>query len=151
MRRMTTGLVLTLSATCSDLRGSSLDQAIKLKTCTATANLLFVDISNYLGNYGPPFCNHYSYKFDFVNCLIHSDLERNKNRSDKSYTTYIFESRSLQRGGFEILDEGEEGVDVDGFGDEGEVADGQGALAVLLAGVAGDGDGGNVTQARQEA
>src|SRR6185503_2370865 len=46
IRRITTGLVFTLSATCSDLRGSSPDQAIKLKTCTATANLLFVDISN---------------------------------------------------------------------------------------------------------
>src|SRR6185369_15350195 len=69
MRRMTTGFVFTLSATCSDLRGSSPDQAIKLKTCTATANLLFVDISNCPGNHEPPFCNHYSYKFDFVNYL----------------------------------------------------------------------------------
>src|ERR1044072_8294345 len=76
MRRITTGLVLMLSATCSDLRGSSPDQAIKLKTCTATANLLFVDISNYLGNYGPPFCNHYSYKFDFVNPNLHSNLRK---------------------------------------------------------------------------
>lgn len=33
-------------------------------------------------------------------------------------------SSSLQRGGFEVLDEGEESVDVDGFGDEGDVADG---------------------------
>src|SRR5678810_753247 len=69
MRRITTGLVFTLSATCSDLRGSSPDQAIKLKTCTATANLLLVDISNCPGNHAPPFCNHYSYKFDFVNYL----------------------------------------------------------------------------------
>src|SRR5215217_7094906 len=75
IRRITTGFVFTLSATCSDLRGSSPDQAIKLKTCTATANLLFVDISIYLGNHGPPFCNHYSYKFDFVNCLCVLDLE----------------------------------------------------------------------------
>src|SRR4026207_1238480 len=52
MRRITTGFVFTLSATCSDLRGSSPDQAIKLKTCTATANLLFVDISNTIGNLG---------------------------------------------------------------------------------------------------
>src|SRR6185295_13084441 len=69
MRRITTGLVFTLSATCSDLRGSSPDQAIKLKTCTATANLLFVDISNCPGNHAPPFCNHYRYKLDFVNYL----------------------------------------------------------------------------------
>src|SRR3954454_6681627 len=69
MRRITTGLVFTLSATCSDLRGSSPDQAIKLKTCTATANLLFVDISNCSGNHEPPFCNHYSYKLKFVNYL----------------------------------------------------------------------------------
>src|ERR1041384_377837 len=55
MRRITTGLVFTLSATCSDLRGSSPDHAIKLKTCTATANLLFVDISNYLGTTGRVF------------------------------------------------------------------------------------------------
>src|SRR6185295_9799967 len=69
MRRITTGFVFTLSATCSDLRGSSPDQAIKLKTCTATANLLFVDISKLSGEHWPPFCNHYSYKFDFVNYL----------------------------------------------------------------------------------
>ena len=36
-------------------------------------------------------------------------------------------------GGFEILDEIEEDVDVDGLRDEGEVADGEGALAVLFA------------------
>src|SRR5262245_11150952 len=58
---------------------------------------------------------------------------------------------SLHYWGFEVLDEGEEGVDVDGFGDEGEIADGQGALAVFFAGVAGDGDGGDVAQAGQEA
>src|SRR4029079_4984773 len=75
MRRMTTGLVLTLSATCSDLRGSSPDQAIKLSTCTATANLLFVDISN-TWDYGPPFCNHYSYKFDFVKSIVLGELRR---------------------------------------------------------------------------
>src|SRR5215213_8017638 len=69
MRRITTAFVFTLSATCSDLRGSSPDQAIKLKTCTATANLLFVDISKLSGELGPPFCNHYSYRFDFVNYL----------------------------------------------------------------------------------
>src|SRR5215217_2393339 len=69
MRRITTGWVFTLSATCSDLRGSSPDQAIKLKTCTATANLLFVDISKLSREHEPPFCNHYSYKFDFVNYL----------------------------------------------------------------------------------
>jgi len=62
-------LVFTLSATCSDLRGSSPDQAIKLNTCTATANLLFVDISKLSREHDPPFCNHYSYKFDFVNYL----------------------------------------------------------------------------------
>src|SRR5215208_2184736 len=74
MRRITTGLVFTLSATCSDLRGSSPDQAIKLKTCTATANLLFVDISNLFGEHGPPFCNHYSYNLVFVNSKFYSSL-----------------------------------------------------------------------------
>src|ERR1044072_6975721 len=69
MRRITTAFVFTLSATCSDLRGSSPAQAIKLNTCTATANLLFVDISKLSGRHAPPFCNHYSYKFDFVNYL----------------------------------------------------------------------------------
>src|SRR5215217_2121483 len=76
MRRITTGLVFTLSATCSDLRGSSPDQAIKLSTCTATANLLFVDISNLYGELGDlPFCNHYSYNFVFVNSKLHRHLQ----------------------------------------------------------------------------
>src|SRR5215510_4063239 len=69
IRRMTTGLVLTLSATCSDLRGSSPDQAIKLKTCTATANRLLVDILKRAPQLGDQFCNHYSYNFDFVKYL----------------------------------------------------------------------------------
>src|SRR5689334_1796974 len=103
MRRMTTGLVLTLSATCSDLRGSSPDQAIKLSTCTATANLLFVDISIASGNHGPPFCNHYSYKFNFVKYIVLRGLGRSFHLS--------LDSRS-----FEILDEGKEDVDVDGLG-----------------------------------
>src|SRR5215213_1163847 len=70
IRRITTGLVFTLSATSSDFRGSSPDQAIKLKTCTATANRLFVDISNARSQIGSQFCNHYSYNFDFVNWLM---------------------------------------------------------------------------------
>src|SRR5678810_520665 len=70
MRRITTGLVFTLSATCSDLRGSSPDQAIKLRTCTATANRLLVDILRHESQNGNQFCNHYSYNFDFVNYLI---------------------------------------------------------------------------------
>ena len=36
------------------------------------------------------------------------------------------------------MDEGEENVDVDGFGDEGQVADREGALAVLFTRVTGD-------------
>ena len=60
-------------------------------------------------------------------------------------------SRHLYSRGFEVVDEVEEDVDVDGFGDEGEVADGQGALAVLFAGVARDCDGGDVAEAGHEA
>ena len=65
-------------------------------------------------------------------------------------------SRGLTRifdryGGFKVLDETEENVHVDGFGDEGEVADGEGALAVVFAGVTGDRDCGNVAQTRKEA
>src|SRR5690349_1160540 len=70
MRRITTALVFTLSATCSDFRGSSPDQAIRLRTCTATAKRLLVDISNKGSQLGKQFCNHYSYNFDFVNYLI---------------------------------------------------------------------------------
>src|SRR5436190_2954802 len=46
IRRMTTGLVLTLSATASDLSGSSSAHAINVRTWTATANRLLVDIRN---------------------------------------------------------------------------------------------------------
>jgi hypothetical protein len=45
MRRMTTGLVLTLAATCSDFSGSPPARAISVKTCIATANLLLEGIS----------------------------------------------------------------------------------------------------------
>src|SRR5205085_6452308 len=76
---MTTGLVFTLSATCSDFRGSSRDQAIKLRTCTATANRLLVDISKHASQIGHRFCNHYSYSLKFVNCLkIKAWLERSE-------------------------------------------------------------------------
>ena len=40
---ITTGFVFTLTAICSDLSGSSSDQAIKVKACTATAKRLLVD------------------------------------------------------------------------------------------------------------
>ncbi|MDX6306668.1 MAG: hypothetical protein QOI77_3637, partial [Blastocatellia bacterium] len=39
------GFVFTLTAICSDLSGSSSDQAIKVKACTATAKRLLVDIT----------------------------------------------------------------------------------------------------------
>src|SRR4029078_5330291 len=84
MRRMTTGLVFTLSATCSDLRGSSPDQAIKLNTCTATAKRLLVNILKHGSHFGKQFCNHYSYNFDFVNYLICLDFE------DKPVLDYPF-------------------------------------------------------------
>src|SRR6185369_5340659 len=96
IRRITTGLVFTLSATCSDLRGSSPDQAIKLKTCTATAKRLLVDISKHASQLGGQFCNHYSYNFDFVNYL--NKLE--------------FASGG---GEFQVMDEVEEVVHVEWF------------------------------------
>src|SRR6185503_14294554 len=74
IRRITTGLVFTLSATCSDFKGSSPDQAIKLSTCTATAKRLLVGISKQKSQLGKQFCNHYSYNLDFVNYLIGLDF-----------------------------------------------------------------------------
>ena len=127
---MTTGLVLTLSATCSDLRGSSPDQAIKLSTCTATANLLFVDISIASGNHGPPFCNHYSYKLNFVKYIVLRELGRHTDvivgvalRGHPSLHLISVRKKGSHGGppvqscgGFQILDKGEEDVDVDGLG-----------------------------------
>src|ERR1044072_1903546 len=135
MRRMTTGLVLTLSATCSDLRGFSPDQAIKLSTCTATANLLFVGISKLWGFPEPPFCNHYSYKFDFVNSIVLHDLPPQKAHKHKKtlnegflcYVSFVPFCGS-NCGRFEFLDESEEGVDIDGFRDEREITDRERAL-----------------------
>ena len=54
-------------------------------------------------------------------------------------------------GRFEVLDEIEEDVDVDGFWDEGEVAGGEGALAVFFTRITGDGDGRNVVETGQDA
>jgi hypothetical protein len=52
--------------------------------------------------------------------------------------------------GFDLLDQGEEAVDVDWFGDEGEIADREGALAILLAGIPRDGDSWNVSKTGQD-
>src|SRR5689334_24033021 len=130
MRRITTGLVFTLSATCSDLRGSSPDQAIKLRTCTATAKRLLVDISNHRSQLGKQFCNHYSYNFDFVNYLIGLD--------------FFSSPRQVQ-----LVDEVEEDVDVDRLRHQGQVTDRERPVPVLVAGVTGDGNGGNAGQAGQ--
>src|SRR5712691_3571532 len=69
IRRMTTGFVFTLSATCSDLSGSSSAQAMSVRTCTATANRLLVDISESESQESLIVCNQYSYS-----CLICQDL-----------------------------------------------------------------------------
>src|SRR5690349_13669518 len=130
MRRITTGLVFTLSATCSDFRGSSPDQAIKLSTCTATAKRLLVGISKHGSQLGKQFCNHYSYNFDFVNYLIKLDF---------------FGSR----GEVEVVEEVEEDVDVDGFRDEGQVTDRERPVPIFVAGIARYGDGGDAVQTGQ--
>src|ERR1044072_4592671 len=94
MRRITTGLVFTLSATCSDLRGSSPDQAIKLRTCTATAKRLLVDISNHRSQLGEQFCNHYSYNFDFVNYLIGLDFFRSGGHWQRRFRSWVRSRRA---------------------------------------------------------
>ena len=79
------------------------------------------------GELGPPFCNHYSYNCDFVNFNTQWHLGP---RMDADLV------RILDGWGFQVLDEAEEDVDVDGFGDEGEIAGGESALAVFFARVA---------------
>ena len=103
MRRMTTGLVFTLSATWSDFKGSSPDQAIKLSTCTATAKRLLVGISKHGSQLGKQFCNHYSYNLDFVNYLIGLDF-------------------FAGGGEVEFVEEVKQDVQVDRFWNEGQVA-----------------------------
>src|SRR5216110_1414286 len=67
MRRITTGLVLTLAATRSDFSGSSPAPASNASTCTATAKRLLP-----LGIIYIPVCdgirirNYYSYKGELV-------------------------------------------------------------------------------------
>src|ERR1043165_3424503 len=58
---------------------------------------------------------------------------------------------TLHRRGFEVLDQGEEGVDVDGLRHEGEVAGGEGALAIFFARVARNRDGGDVAETGEDA
>ena len=48
--------------------------------------------------------------------------------------------------GFEVLDEAEEDVDVDGFGDESQIAGVEGALSIFFTGIAGDSDGRDVAE-----
>ena len=60
-------------------------------------------------------------------------------------------SRHLYSRGFEVVDEVEEDVDVDGFGDEGQVTDRECALSIVFTGITRDGDGGNVAEAGYEA
>src|SRR5690349_5121971 len=134
MRRITTGLVFTLSATCSDFRGSSPDQAIKLRTCTATAKRLLVDISKHGSQLGKQFCNHYSYNFDFVNYLSRLDF---------------FGAGDLFQREVQVVDEVEEDVDVDGFRDEGDVADGEGFVAVFVARIPRDRNRRNALHSRK--
>ena len=55
-------------------------------------------------------------------------------------------SLRLNCGGFEVLDEVEEDVDVDRFGDEGEIAGREGALTIVFARVAGNRDGWNIAE-----
>src|SRR5262249_22959859 len=126
MRRMTTGLVFTLSATCSDLRGSSPDQAIKLRTCTATAKRLLGDISRHRSHFGNQFCNHYSYNFAFVNYLI-------------GLKFFGPTGTKLAQFQVEIVDQIEEHIGVEGLRNERAVADAERAAPVFVAGVAGNG------------
>src|SRR5215216_3543630 len=90
-----------------------------------------------------------------VSCIPnnHRDTENTEVAQRRTQTRALpmFPVRSLQCGSFEVVDEVEEDVDVDGFRDQSEVAHSEGALAVLFAGVARDGDGGHVTQAGQKA
>jgi len=52
---------------------------------------------------------------------------------------------------FEVLDEGEEDVHVDGFGDERHVADREGAFSIFLTGIPGDGYRRDLSESRDEA
>jgi hypothetical protein len=118
----------------------------------------------YLGTSGPPFCNHYSYKFNFVKSIVLGELQKSKPRKGTKgtkqkaiQTSFIQELFCafcaflwLNSRGFDFLDQRKEGVDVDRFGDEGEIADREGAFAVLFAGVTRDRDRRNVGQSRQD-
>ena len=72
----------------------------------------------------------------FAGGLVHFVREHCSAARTRTIRQLVGGSWALHSRGFEVLDEGEEGVDVDGFWDEGEVAGADGALAVFFARVA---------------